>query len=258
MKLFLHSGPGGSAAVERLWFGGHPPSDMEFWDQPILSGQQCAFSKLLEACERKLNEVAIKGNGPAGLVGHGFGCALALNLAAKRPERVKNITLISPTVDCSIGVLNLGQKLLTGPNIKRENCREIKAAISYFKKSKRGSKERQSAICGILDAASKVPNYEDVYWAKDEARERYKNLSKSLPAPDTVMRQTILNDYILGGYADIPIILCSAKIYFGEKDPCVNYEEDSKSWQKLIPQARIQLLPDCGHFPHLESPLAIL
>jgi pyruvate dehydrogenase E2 component (dihydrolipoamide acetyltransferase) len=158
-----------------------------------------------------------RGLGPVHLVGHSFGGALAHNLAASARESVRSLTLIAP--------------LLPGVSLDSDFLHD-------FMKARRTRDLREVLARLVADSTSiSVAMVEDVL--------KYKRL-------DGVA--SVLSD--LAGMAEqiaadkrtMPDVQCL--VIWGESDLITSPPPAGS----LPPGSRLELVPACGHMPHLEVP----
>ncbi|MBS0337665.1 MAG: alpha/beta hydrolase, partial [Proteobacteria bacterium] len=72
MKLYLHAGPGLSAAMERQWFGTTLP--VHWWDQPVAAAADAQpYRSLLDAARAELVRLADTAGRPVDVIAHSFG-----------------------------------------------------------------------------------------------------------------------------------------------------------------------------------------
>src|ERR1035441_6624743 len=194
-SLFLHYGPGGNAAMERAWFTGPSHANTDFWDQPILSGDQAKYANLLKACEKKFDETYSASGQPVNIAGHSFGCTLALSLYARNPQKIKSLKLLAPMADIPVGFYNLAKRLHNDAHTPEAVKLELTKLIQKFENLKPGSSERLGCMWELIGHMVKDPNYLRLYFGNQECMMKYGQIAASKPGLDFAMWQAVLNDY---------------------------------------------------------------
>lgn len=242
-RLFLHGGPGFSAALERCWFGHALP--VHWWDQPrVTAGLAQPVEFLLDAIEAELERLTVA-RGPIGLLASSFGARLALELLQRRSLPVSSLTIVGGTLDPRQAYVRLGERLAEvrhDPALAR--AAEVATATSD-----------QAALWALIGAIASIPNLTDAYWgpAAQEQRELHRRLTDEgtlldLPTFQAVMRQILsrpLNER--SPDESVPV-----RVLIGRLDPMAR-SGDVAVWRRHFPHASI-LEVDAGHFPHLELP----
>lgn len=186
--------------------------------QPGLMGLCQALRDLLRAC----------GVTSAHLVGHSMGTLLCQYLAVAEPRLVSCLTLYGP--------------ILEPPAAARAGLKE-RAALA-----------RRDGMAPIADAVSTA------------------SLSpatcRNNPAAVAFVRESLLRQDPAGyaahcealaeaGPADHAAIACPTLLVAGADDP-VAPPEMTRRLGGLIADAEVEILPDCGHWPMIEAPVAAL
>jgi pimeloyl-ACP methyl ester carboxylesterase len=165
---------------------------------------------------------------PVVLVGASMGGAAALDFALTYPELVQKLILID-SAGCQNGpVLGrfLGDRFgywATEGFLKKESVRQRISEKAYFDKSYASSDAQRCAALHL--------NCES--WAK-----------------------ALISFTRSGGYASFRSrfeqVHCSTLVLWGECDRILG-TKDAKQFERLIPDCRLQWIPECGHVPHLEK-----
>ncbi|WP_340117814.1 alpha/beta fold hydrolase [Pelagibius sp. 7325] len=185
---------------------------------PGLTGLCQALRDLLRAC----------GVTAAHLVGHSMGTLICQYLAAAEPKLVSGLTLYGP--------------ILEPPEAARSGLKERAAAA------------RRDGMAGIADAVSRA--------SLSAATQR------NNPAAVAFVRESLLRQDPAGYAAhcealaeakpaDHTAIACPTLLATGAEDP-VAPPEMARRLGSLLGRARVEVLPDCGHWMTMEAPAAAL
>jgi pimeloyl-ACP methyl ester carboxylesterase len=184
---------------------------------------------------------------PVHLVGNSMGGAVALQLAARRPDLIRSLTLISPALPALratkgnahlpvIAVPGVGERLLS-KYAELDAKARVKATIdACFADPSRLSEQRMAE-------------------AVDETRRR-----DELPyVGDAFLRSLrgLLRTFLDAG-PDRPWklaerITCPVLVVYGMKDPLVDPRAAHRV-TRHFPEAHVMVLPDCGHVAQMEHP----
>ncbi len=117
--FFLHYGPGGNCDAERSYFGDLSCKDnFYFWDQPATK----TFDELLNATAAEFERYT-RNNQCLGIVGHSFGCDLAVALAkylSVKKAPAPELILIAPIPNLISAFKNLGQRVAGQSDIRAD------------------------------------------------------------------------------------------------------------------------------------------
>lgn len=188
------------------------------------------------------------GNGPAHVFGNSLGGAVALQLAARRPELVRTLTLISPALPSFRATRgNIHLPVLATPGVGER-------LVPKFVEQNSASSRVQATIDTCFADPSRISDTRHAEAvAETSARDH-------LPyATDALLRtlRGLLATYFDRG-AERPWKLaervqCPTLVVYGRKDPLV----DSRAAYRVtkhFPDAHVVVLPDSGHVSQMEHP----
>jgi len=163
------------------------------------------------------------------LVGASLGGAIALDFAAAYPDAVKSLVLIDaqgfidgagPMGGFPKPLARLGVKLLGSKPL-----RQLANELSYFDKPRFATED--AMLIGRLPVL--CPGWED------------SNL-----------------DYMsTGGFSPsalVPKVTCPTLVLWGEADKILDPKLYAQRFVDEMPNAKLTMVPECGHVPHLEQP----
>ncbi|MEO9260951.1 MAG: alpha/beta hydrolase [Jatrophihabitantaceae bacterium] len=188
------------------------------------------------------------GRGPVHLIGNSMGGAISIQLAARRPDLVRSLTLISPAVpdlrprrgsDALLPLLlvpGIGRRLLTRLDSEPPE-RRAKALIQVcFAHPERVPPNR------LAEAAAEITARRDFPWAGEA-------LLKSL--------RGLVANYLTKGkrstWTALTQIEAPAVVIWGELDRLTDVANAPRV-ASLLQDARLLVLPDIGHTAQLEDP----
>jgi pimeloyl-ACP methyl ester carboxylesterase len=169
----------------------------------------------------------------ASVVGHSMGGRIAWTLAAKHPERVSKLVLISPD-----GFASQGFEYGKPP--------EVPATMQLMRYT----------LPKWLLKMNLAPAYANANTMTDERSTRYHDLMRSPGSREALlarMRQTILVDPV----PMLKRISAPTLLLWGKEDHFIPFA-NSKDYTKAIPDNRLVALEGVGHVPHEEEPDRVL
>jgi pimeloyl-ACP methyl ester carboxylesterase len=241
--LFLHGGPGLSAALERQRFGTTLP--VHWWDQPHVNAEMAApFERLVDAAIRELEQLFESQGKPVALLANSFGVHLALALIERVPERVRSLDVLGGTLDMRMAFVRLAERI-------SEVNRDADLKAVSVRAQEKGASESLWALIGKLFT---VGNLLDFYWGPgaEEQCEAMKALAASGALVHAATFQAALGDFIEKKPAAPPTFSGSVRVLVGRFDPYAR-ADDAALWRAVFPQVAVQFV-EAGHFPHLELP----
>ncbi|MFN9497668.1 MAG: acetoin dehydrogenase dihydrolipoyllysine-residue acetyltransferase subunit [Erythrobacteraceae bacterium] len=155
--------------------------------------------------------------GPVHLVGHSFGGALAQGLAARASASVRSLTLIAP--------------LLSGVSLDRDFLHDLVEA--------RRARELKEVLSRL------VADSESISAAMVDDVLKYKRLDG---VASVLSNLADMAEQIATATRKMPDVKCVA--IWGTKDQII----PPPAAELLSPGSRLELIPACGHMPHLEVP----
>jgi pimeloyl-ACP methyl ester carboxylesterase len=223
-----------SWAVDLGGFGGSPPprdGDMS------PSGHARSVAEFVEHLDQ----------GPVHLFGNSLGGAVALQLAARRPDLVRSLTLVSPALPALFATrANYHLPVIAVPGIGER-------LVPKYLELDAGGRVRGTIDVTFADP-SRVPA-ERVAEAVEEVRER-----DHLPyASDAFLRSLrgLLRTFVDPGpnrpWKLAERVTCPTLVVYGRKDPLV----DPRSAHRVtrhFRDAHVVILPDSGHVAQMEHP----
>lgn len=236
--LFLHFGPGGNADLERKWLSGYK-SKVDFWDQPK---NVSSFKELVHLCAERY-----KVGGYHGIIGHSFGCDLALKIAELLSDPQPKLILISPLRDVPKAFVSLAQHLADDA-VSQERKHQLRLAFE-------GAQSGVSALDAFTQLAKVIgadPLYYRRFWAQAQMLKAFEEVAAELTPLDMKCWQAVLADVILN--YQMALNGKKAQVYIGSKDPYYGLIRDEDAYWKNS-GADVSLIENAGHYPHLESDL---
>jgi pimeloyl-ACP methyl ester carboxylesterase len=171
----------------------------------------------------------------AGIIGHSFGGAISIGLAANFPEKVDRLILES-----SFGLgddISLLHKLCNMPILARGGD--------------------GGGVRDVLEERTRLEFYQPDFAAREIVSRSY--LFMQMPEARRVMLNIMHNWVDANGLRDeaimvdkLPLIKSPALLIHCEEDNIHPLELSRKAWQ-VIPDARLRLFSRCGHCPHIEK-----
>ncbi len=169
----------------------------------------------------------------ATFIGNSLGGRIAWKFAARYPERVDKLVLISPDGFAS-------------PGFEYDKPAEVPATLSLMRFVLPKSLLRQSL----------VPAYADPRAMTDSLATRYFDLLRAPGAREAMlarMRQTVL----VNPRPLLQTIQAQTLLLWGEKDAMIPFT-NAADYVKALPHATLVPLPNAGHVPFEEDPAAAL
>ncbi len=221
-------------ALDLGGFGGSPPprdGDM------TPAGHARGVAELIEYLEAA----------PVHLFGNSLGGAVALQLAARRPDLVRSLTLISPALPSVFATRsNFHLPVIAVPGVGER-------LVPKYLEADAGGRVRASIDVTFADP-SRVPAAR-VAETVEEVRSR-----DHLPyASDAFLRtlRGLLRSFVDPGpnrpWKLAERVTCPTLVVYGRKDPLV----DPRSAHRVtrhFRDAHVMVLPDCGHVAQMEHP----
>lgn len=187
------------------------------------------------------------GEGPVHLFGNSLGGSVALQLAARRPDLVRSLTLISPALPSLFATKsNFHLPVIAVPGVGER-------LVPKYLESDAGGRVRGTIDVTFADPSRIAP--ERLAEAVDEVRER-----DHLPyASDTFLRtlRGLLRTFVDPGpnrpWKLAERVTCPTLVVYGRKDPLVDARSAHRATRHFR-DAHVVVLPDCGHVAQMEHP----
>lgn len=191
--------------------------------------------------------IAALGTGPVHLFGNSLGGAVALQLAARRPDLVRSLTLVSPALPSLFATKsNFHLPVIAVPGVGER-------LVPKYLESDAGGRVRGTIDVTFANPSRVAP--ERLAEAVEEVRER-----DQLPYASDAFLRTLRG--LLKTYVDVgpnrpwklaERVTCPTLVVYGRKDPLV----DPRSAHRVtrhFPDAHVVVLPDSGHVAQMEHP----
>jgi pimeloyl-ACP methyl ester carboxylesterase len=187
------------------------------------------------------------GGGPVHLFGNSLGGAVALQLAARRPDLVRSLTLVSPALPSLFATKsNFHLPVIAVPGVGER-------LVPKYLESDAGGRVRGTIDVTFADP-SRVPP-ERIAEAVAEVAER-----DHLPYASDAFLRTLRG--LLRTYVDVgpnrpwklaERVTCPTLVVYGRKDPLVD-PRSAHRVTKHFRDAHVVVLPDSGHVAQMEHP----
>ena len=234
--LFLHGGPGLTAAMERRWYRSRLP--IQWWDQPKAN----CFAALVGAAASELEFLAELG--PVHVIAHSFAGQIVCALADAHPERISRVTLLGCPFDPGLGSVRACRTVAAGGN------RALALAADRIERS-----PTAEAFRNMVDAAVADPSFLRVYFGRrsQAALGRFLESAPELFSLDIETYCSVMTEF-LGGPAPAKESAYRGSVRFilGRYDVVLAPDEDIAAWRQVFPQMSVCWV-DTGHFLHLEA-----
>jgi pimeloyl-ACP methyl ester carboxylesterase len=192
------------------------------------------------------------GRGPVHLVGNSMGGAISILVAARRPDLVRTLSLVSPAVpDNRLRIY----PLRNDPRVAVIAIPVLGEALTKRMNSRTGAEARVKGTIALCFADRKRFPAERLREAVEEARERD-------PLPWAVsgllksMRGLATNQILRGrrGWATMRRIEAPTLVLWGDRDKLVA-PDLAPYVAAAVPDSRLLVLPDIGHTAMMEDPV---
>jgi pimeloyl-ACP methyl ester carboxylesterase len=243
--LFLHGGPGLSAALERRRFGNTLP--VHWWDQPHVDADVAApFDRLVDAAEKELGRLFDAQKKPVALLANSFGVHVALALIERVPGNIRSLDILGGTLDMRMAFVRLAQRI---SEVNRDA--DLKAA------SARAQERGDSELWELIEKLFTVSNLLDFYWSPGAQAqlEEMKALAASGSLIHVPTYLAVLTDFLGRELTAPPKWSDRVRVAVGRYDPYAR-ADDAEHWRAVFPQAAVEFV-EAAHFPHLELPAGV-
>ncbi len=244
--LFLHMGPGLHAHAERALLGKTQP-EVLFWDQPRVTGPS-AYQQLVEAVVLKVDELFSNSGKPIRLIAHSFGGHLATEAVNLRPHAVGECVFYNTVFSAAHGFYLLLHKLRDD----RHSPPDLKLKIAQFLNLNPQSKNE--SLWDYCQFVIQDPDFMRLYWPSPALYAKYLRLTQAAPPLAFDVFQDVLNGFYAAARPSAPSAWKGKlKMVVGKQDPLMDLGVDPSQWNRIFSNFELAVLPDSGHFSHLES-----
>lgn len=243
--LFLHYGPGGNCALERLWLQGYGPT-VDFWDQPT---NVSSFEELVRHCVERFKSGNYKG-----VIGHSFGCELAVQVSQQTTRPIE-LYLISPLRDIPTAFINLAHNL-SQASVSTDRKLQLRLAAQAMKTlpnwhpGENLSSDELDRFAELTATIAVDPGYCKAFWAQQEKLNAFKAEWPNLPQFSQACWKSVMVDFLMKHQSSRSKV--KAKVFVGVNDPYIGLIQDEKKFWQTVGSKFISV-EKSGHSPHLES-----
>jgi pimeloyl-ACP methyl ester carboxylesterase len=193
------------------------------------------------------------GTGPVHLVGNSMGGAISLLVAARRPELVRTLTLISPAMpDRRPDPRRLSDPLMVLAYLPLVGRGARRRLAAY------GPRERAEQVIKLCFAdpaafpAHRLAELTEEHSARAELKWANAAMSQSTMG--------IFRTWFARGPASLwsiaPLVSVPALVVWGTEDRVISVRRAART-AKLLPKGRLLVLPRTGHVAQMERPVAV-
>lgn len=245
-SLFLHMGPGLNADAERLLLGPHC-EHITFWNQPEQPSSDGAFLTLCEQTCKKIEQMA-KATGKINIIAHSFGGNIAVQCLKTHSSYIEKCQFIGTVFYFGPSML---RRVMTYLSEAPETTVEFQQKFSDFLRNP----QSPDGFWDYFGVIAQDPTFLRAYWHDFKALDEYvKTMAQCRPL-DVTSFTNIVNDFLKQPEVVSSPYRAPIEIIYGEHDHLIDLVAEKSAWLKLFPQAVFTLIPDAGHFCHLEKDL---
>lgn len=247
--LFLHMGPGLNSSIERKVLADDMPNVL-FWDQPPVHSLENAFSVLVASAAVKIEEIYQMSNKPVHILAHSFGGHIVSHLLDIIPSKIGNCHLQSTCYDLVSGFFRLLKTMYEDEQISAD----LKKQIQIFFAHKKTHQAQSSEFWDYLQLIVQDSDFLRYYWPTIDAYEKYMEVARKASGCDMGTFKYVLGDFLNTLRSDIQPYKGKQKIFIelGGRDPLIDIHLEARLWGSRFPHAKICVLPESGHYIHLE------
>jgi len=187
------------------------------------------------------------GGGPVHLFGNSLGGAVTVQIAARRPDLVRSLTMTSPAMPTfSIGKGNVHLPVIAVPGVGER-------LIEKFLDVPVEQRVQGSIDLCFADPSRVAPQRYEEAVAEAKAREHFPYANDAFLATLRGMMKTFLDRGPQRPWKLAAKITCPTLVIYGRKDPLIDASAAHKV-TKYFPNAHVVVLPDSGHVAQMEHP----
>jgi pimeloyl-ACP methyl ester carboxylesterase len=189
-----------------------------------------------------------QGLAPVHLFGNSLGGAVALQVAARRPDLVRSLTLISPALPQLFATrANVHLPVIAVPGVGE------KLVAGYLDKSEAPGRVRGSVEVTFADPSRLDPARLAEAVAEEQEHDGYPYATDAFLSSLRGLLRTFVDPGPNRPWKLAERVTCPTLVVYGRKDPLV----DSRSAYRVTKHfrnAHVVVLPDCGHVAQMEHP----
>ncbi|MBY0471763.1 alpha/beta hydrolase [bacterium] len=270
--LFLHGGPGMHSETEKKLLEplfSRANLDITFWNEPSYLRQlsllppssERAFARTLETAELQLNLLFAESGlsisadeenqEKVHVVGHSFGAILALLLAARNPEKVGLLTLLTPATQLLSAFKNVMSQAASAAE-KSGNGEVAQSLRNYLNTP---SLADSQTVKGMELAFFQPPTL-SYYFKNEKALEEWGAVcSQPGLGVDVQAYGEVLKDGagMIESLAQLSLPI-PTQLIFGRHDKVVLSDLETPFLKQITHVEQIHFIEDAAHFVQLESP----
>ncbi len=252
--LFLHMGPGLHAKTEKIILGSQF-TNIHYWDQPLVTpaeNQTQGFSVLVNSAIAEIQKLSSKHRSPIVILAHSFGGHLVRPMLEAAGDQIASCHLVSTGFDLPSGFLKLLKAMHDAPDTDEGLREKLK---QFIMRDFTTYESRMGSFWEMVNLVARDPSYVRHYWPNKDQLQKYTRIASSTPALDFTTFQSVVNDFLNNWFPNIEPYngTVPIQVYLGGADPLLTIENEINSWKRVYPSCHISVLPDSGHFIHLEE-----
>ncbi|HEX3790687.1 MAG TPA: alpha/beta fold hydrolase [Pseudonocardiaceae bacterium] len=242
------SGRSAGIAVDLPGFGRSAPPERG----TLPSGRPVLFG-LTDFADVVVSAIAEFGNGPVHLVGNSMGGAIALLVAAARPELVRTLTLVSPAMPD----LRPNPRRLSDPRIAVAVIpvlgRRMRRALSQVTPAEQA--DQLLRLC-FAEPARVSPGRVALAVGEYEERLAMPWAGRSLSDATNALFRAWLTGGDRSLWAVAARVAAPTLVVWGDRDKLVTVRKAPRTAQ-VLPRGRLLVLPRTGHVAQMERPVSV-
>ncbi len=172
------------------------------------------------------------------LLGHSMGGFVAMHYAIAHPEAIARLILMNPVPACFEDYALFEQEYVRRTAPYREELERIEKTEGFLSGDPKIVEDYLKIICRTYCVVGKNADHLNLRSAR-EANRNWLKTTAILATPFDIRR-------------DLKKLSCKTLIVHGDQDPIPL--STAENLHKNIPNSKLVVLRDCGHFPHVEKP----